>query len=190
MIPSIPIHNILLARPELFSNDLTNLSEALSNNDFNVILKNSGLFWLAFCKAHVSETTYRDCFATFIRGNILEITGNHRIIEDLKRFIDCLREVILKGLIQQKDCHILAIKVEDEYYLRLVTNEIETPDLSSDSFVKINIWRYEQNIQPCMQRLFDSMGVKCTETTLDIKAKTGNEGHTFAAKANSYKIET
>lgn len=167
--------------------DISSLESAFLKRDYEKIIKSPALFWLAFCKAFGGiESVDSKNFSISIRGKALTISGNENIITNIKKFIEEIRNLFLKGHNEKRSFVVLFIKISDDYFITEQKNDvIDLTDRFISKQAKLyGIW-FEDFVQPVLENFFQSMGaiyfhgvvsqkimadVECTVDTIDAKA--------------------
>lgn len=152
--------------------DLSSLESAIAKKDYGKIIKDSELFWLAFCKA--SSKIEREpgdfYFSIFIEEKTLTINGRKDIVFGIRNFIKEMQKFFIKNLDKKSDFTILPIYIGVYYRIREKINTIDILDFTEHLFDSclLDGW-FKSYIRPCMQVFCQLIGAICSDVIIDQK---------------------
>lgn len=125
MMHSIPVgidtSNISsISKESNSSKNLEKLNMYLERKDYEPIIKDPDLFWLAYCKAilpHQKKEEVEYFFVSIVDKNVSYL-GKETIIKKMQNMIEEIRKFLLEGLESKINCEILVIEDLVTCYLR------------------------------------------------------------------------
>lgn len=177
MTRNIPgnIHRRLPVRREL-QNNLDNFETLLARKEFEVIIKDKKLFWLAYCQAvALLNKPQRNDFSVSIEGKNIKISGIDSVLQNMEYQLEQLRQVFLEGLEKRKESEILVIQVGCFFYFR---KESPVVDLSHATTSEgCDQFYYYGFIEAALHKLAEFCGAVYT---VDKKNQNINTDHPFS----------
>ncbi len=109
--------------------DLIAVNQLLEKHEREAIIRDRDLFWQAYCKTYESlqGKDYLAGFAVKIEGTQLKTSGVW--LADVKKAIEWIRERLVNGFEDQKDCKIVAIPCAFSMFLTPLNHSMNGYDL-------------------------------------------------------------
>lgn len=152
-----------------FSINSDKLDICLDMNDFETIIKDQNLFWLAYCKAAFPHQTKKmsPFFSISINGKNINFSGQAEIIKEILIFIEELRHFFVEGFESKTSFEILVVKRFDDYLIR---KESACIDLKNAPFGCYEV-SYHNYIEPALPKLAEFCGAIYTGTKKNQEVK-------------------
>jgi hypothetical protein len=151
--------------------DISELNLLLSNNNFNEIIHDSNLFWLAFCKSFSKfSQEQKGYFDVFPNGDSLEINGSPYILKHLHRCLKEIRKIFVNNQINSSFA-ILPITKMATCFIREKIEVIDLRDWLDERSLPIENFFFEAYIRPYMKVFCSSLGANCSDVLISQKTR-------------------
>ena len=148
--------------------ELSNVIKLLQKQDIISILNNTDHFWLIYCKIFaelmVFDASQTQPFLASLHDNTITVNGNEQLLNNLKIFIERLREFLLDSLTKKENLILNVIKDRFlGYCICKDDNEVSTNKnglvvISGKVFYNVN---FEKYIEPILPLLLSNLNGNC-----------------------------
>lgn len=181
---SLVNHNRAQEKKEIIN--LSELDELIQKKDYGSIIRNQELFFQAFCTAYNNhkDPSKRKIFSVFCENQQLKILGTEHLIDQIKRVVEVIRNIVLEGLEdKQKDIIIAPIKIACDFYFRKASDASDSIDLRGwlHDPNKISGFMYIDYLKPSLGDFAVMIGAVYTEILM--KQRMTNRKETQEIKA-------
>ncbi len=153
-----------------FSIKSEKIDSHLERQDFETIIKDRELFWLAYCKAVFPHQNKKalDSFFVFIEGTNINISGEGHTIKKTQDVIEELRAFFVEGLKSRKTFEIFIVPLLSDCLFRKESPLIDLRYINSGYCTE---W-YCDFIKPALPQLAEFCGALYTEDRKNQLLKT------------------
>lgn len=155
-----PVSNSYFGKDLKFSKNSEKLDDCLDRKDFETIIKDRDLFWLAYGKAvlHQDQKEIKSFFVS-IEGKNISFSGEEHIIKRTQDAIEELRKFFIEGLESKKTAEILVIEVAQTGYFRKESSLINLCNTFDGYYKSL----YHEYIKPALPKLAEFCGALYSE---------------------------
>lgn len=186
--PRLPSYVNHQAPPPIktFEWDISAIEEACSRTDYQQIIENSDLFWLLFCKIS-SQIKHTDGvhFSISLEGKVLKILAQQHNLFKLQNFVEDIRQLFAKAYSEKVNFVALPIQSNYEHIIRKKSDIIDLSNWQDNNTLIYSL--FKQFIQPCMQKICQSIGASCLDVVVTQALKYGNRVET--QEIHAFKID-
>jgi hypothetical protein len=171
-----------------FKRNLDPLDRCLERKDFERIIKNKELFYLAYCKAIFPHQNKEesDAFMVSIVGKSINVSGKDHIIKQTQDMIEDLRELFMEGLESKKTSfEILAVKRWRDYCFRKESPLIDLCFATNGCYD----WCYDNFIKPALPTLAEFCSATYIEDKKNQLLRTNREDHAKIEEVSVIRIQ-